>query len=64
MDSSAEQEVLDAVPDGLLVGGRWRAAESAATLEVQDPATGTVMATRKIAPAVAAGCTAVVNRLS
>jgi succinate-semialdehyde dehydrogenase/glutarate-semialdehyde dehydrogenase len=45
MDSSAEQEVLDAVPDGLLVGGRWRAAESAATLEVQDPATGTVIKT-------------------
>ena len=41
----SEQAVLDAVPDGLLVAGEWRPAASGRTLEVQDPATGAVLAT-------------------
>jgi len=35
-----EQAVLDEVPTGLYIGGQWRAAGAAATLAVEDPATG------------------------
>ena len=38
------RRVLDAVPTGLLVGGRWQPAESGATFDVRDPATGDVVA--------------------
>ena len=38
------RRVLDAVPTGLLVGGRWQPAESGATFDVHDPATGDVVA--------------------
>jgi succinate-semialdehyde dehydrogenase/glutarate-semialdehyde dehydrogenase len=38
-----EQAVLDAVPTGLFVGGRWRPAASGATVAVEDPATGKVL---------------------
>lgn len=37
--------VLAAVPTQLLIGGRWRDAEGGATLAVEDPATGEVIAT-------------------
>jgi succinate-semialdehyde dehydrogenase/glutarate-semialdehyde dehydrogenase len=43
--ATSEQAVLDAVPDGLLVGGSWRAAASGKTLDVHDPATGAVVKT-------------------
>src|SRR5260370_4459852 len=35
-----ERSVVDAVPKGLLIGGRWRESSSGATLSVEDPATG------------------------
>ncbi|MEP9382342.1 aldehyde dehydrogenase family protein [Nocardioides cheoyonin] len=40
-----ESELLSSVPDGLYVGGRWRAASDGATLDVLDPATGAVIRT-------------------
>ena len=40
-----ESELLSSVPDGLFVGGRWRAASDGATLDVLDPATGEVIKT-------------------
>ena len=45
MSQASEQAVLDAVPDGLLVGGGWRPAASGRTLDVHDPATGAVLKT-------------------
>src|ERR1700682_5532713 len=35
-----EQAVIDAVPKGLLSGGKWREASGNATLTVEDPSTG------------------------
>ena len=35
-----EAAVLANVPNQLLIGGRWRASSSGATLPVEDPATG------------------------
>jgi succinate-semialdehyde dehydrogenase/glutarate-semialdehyde dehydrogenase len=35
-----EQVVVDGVPDGLFIGGRWRPAMSGATFEVEDPSVG------------------------
>ena len=35
-----EQRVLDSVPNGLLIDGRWRPAASGRTVSVDDPATG------------------------
>jgi succinate-semialdehyde dehydrogenase/glutarate-semialdehyde dehydrogenase len=40
ISSSTEQEVVEHVPKGLLIGGEWREANGAATLPVEDPATG------------------------
>ncbi len=37
---SAEQAVLDAVPNQLFIGGEWRDATGGGTLPVEDPATG------------------------
>jgi succinate-semialdehyde dehydrogenase/glutarate-semialdehyde dehydrogenase len=45
MSQAAERAVLEAVPDGVLVAGQWRAAASGQTLDVQDPATGEVIKT-------------------
>jgi succinate-semialdehyde dehydrogenase/glutarate-semialdehyde dehydrogenase len=45
VSQASEQAVLDAVPDGLLVGGRWRPAASGRTFDVHDPATGAVIRT-------------------
>jgi succinate-semialdehyde dehydrogenase/glutarate-semialdehyde dehydrogenase len=39
-----ERKVLDSVPTGLLIGGEWRPAASGATIKVEDPATGEVLA--------------------
>ncbi len=41
--SGREQEVLDATPKQLLIGGQWRPADGAATLPVEDPSTGKVI---------------------
>lgn len=40
MTSEVETVLLEQVPSGLLIGGRWRPAEGGATLTVEDPATG------------------------
>ena len=38
-----ERRVLDAVPTGLFIGGKWRPAQNGATAKVEDPATGEVL---------------------
>lgn len=45
MTSTRESDLLASVPDGLLIGGRWQQASTAATLTVQDPATGRTIKT-------------------
>jgi succinate-semialdehyde dehydrogenase/glutarate-semialdehyde dehydrogenase len=35
-----EQKVLDSVPNGVFIGGQWRAASGGKTFGVEDPATG------------------------
>ena len=40
MAATAEQQVLDAVPKQLLIGGEWRDAVDGNTLSVEDPSTG------------------------
>ena len=44
MTTVTKESALAAVPDGLLVGGRWVPAASGKTFEVRDPATGDVLA--------------------
>ncbi|WP_275778050.1 NAD-dependent succinate-semialdehyde dehydrogenase [Paenarthrobacter sp. Y-19] len=39
-----ESELLASVPTGLLIGGEWRRAASGATFDVEDPASGKVLA--------------------
>lgn len=41
--TEAEHNLLQSVPDALLIGGRWRPAAEAATFEVTDPATDQVL---------------------
>ncbi|MBD8023574.1 NAD-dependent succinate-semialdehyde dehydrogenase [Microbacterium gallinarum] len=43
MTDNRETELLASVPDGLFIGGEWRAAEGGKTLRVYDPATGDVV---------------------
>jgi len=45
VSKAMEQAVLDAVPEGLFVGGRWRPAASGRAFEVHDPSTGAVIKT-------------------
>lgn len=45
MTSTRESDLLASVPDGLLIGGKWRPASSAATLTVDDPSTGRTIKT-------------------
>lgn len=59
MTENREQDLLENVPDGLFIGGAWRAAEDGATLEVRDPATGEVL--RTIASASAADAQAAMD---
>lgn len=40
MTDTRESDLLDSVPDGLLIGGAWRPAAAGTTLTVEDPATG------------------------
>ena len=42
--SDRERTALDAVPTGLFIGGQWREASSGARMDVEDPATGQVLA--------------------
>jgi succinate-semialdehyde dehydrogenase/glutarate-semialdehyde dehydrogenase len=39
-----EEELLGSVPRGLFIDGGWREASTGATLAVEDPATGKVLA--------------------
>jgi succinate-semialdehyde dehydrogenase/glutarate-semialdehyde dehydrogenase len=45
MLDAAEMALLESVPDGLFIGGKWRQASSGATLKVYDPATGEAIKT-------------------
>ncbi|HET6299872.1 NAD-dependent succinate-semialdehyde dehydrogenase [Microbacterium sp.] len=45
MTDERETELLASVPDGLFIGGEWRAAEGGETLDVADPSTGEVVKT-------------------
>ena len=45
MTDERETELLASVPDGLFIGGEWRAAEDGKTLDVADPSTGKVVKT-------------------
>ncbi|GAA0632079.1 NAD-dependent succinate-semialdehyde dehydrogenase [Sporichthya brevicatena] len=45
MGEAAERRVLDAVPDGLLIGGQWRPATGRREFGVEDPATRTQLRT-------------------
>ena len=40
-----ETELLADVPDGLFIGGEWRAAGGGTTMTVQDPSTGDTIKT-------------------
>ena len=42
--SDSEKSLLASVPTGLFIGGTWRDAAGGATLDVEDPATGEVLA--------------------
>src|SRR6188508_184324 len=42
--TAREQQVVSAVPTGLLVGGQWRPAATGATFSVEDPSTGRTIA--------------------
>ena len=44
LTSDDERRLLEAVPTGLLIGGKWRPATGGRTLGVEDPATGEVVA--------------------
>jgi succinate-semialdehyde dehydrogenase/glutarate-semialdehyde dehydrogenase len=44
LTSETERTVVDAVPKQLLIGGSWRDAEGGRTLDVEDPSTGTPLA--------------------
>jgi succinate-semialdehyde dehydrogenase / glutarate-semialdehyde dehydrogenase len=59
MTVAQETELLERVPAGLFIGGRWRAAEDDATLTVRDPATGEVI--KQIASASAADAQAAMD---
>jgi succinate-semialdehyde dehydrogenase / glutarate-semialdehyde dehydrogenase len=43
VDSAREQQVVSALPSGLLVGGQWRPSATGATFPVEDPSTGHVL---------------------
>ncbi|GAB16076.1 succinate-semialdehyde dehydrogenase [Arthrobacter globiformis NBRC 12137] len=38
-----ESDLLDSVPTGLLINGKWTPAASGKTFDVEDPATGKVL---------------------
>ncbi|CCH79510.1 putative succinate-semialdehyde dehydrogenase I,NADP-dependent (or putative aldehyde dehydrogenase) [Nostocoides japonicum T1-X7] len=42
--ATSQQELLDSVPKGLFIGGSWREATGGATLAVDNPATGDILA--------------------
>ena len=44
MTVAAEEALLEKVPTGLFVGGEWRSGSTGRTFDVEDPATGSVLA--------------------
>src|SRR5215210_1217634 len=42
-DSAREEQVVSAVPTGLLIGGQWRPASTGGTFAIEDPSTGQVL---------------------
>ena len=44
IDATQEQRIVEAVPTGLLIDGKWKPAASGATLTVEDPSTGRTLA--------------------
>ena len=54
-----EQKVLDGVPQGLFIGGEWRAASGEKTFAVEDPATGESL--MSLSDATAADATAALD---
>jgi len=62
MSQDVEKQLLADVPDGLYIGGEWRAAADGGTLEVRDPATGG--AVKRIASAGVADGTAALDAAS
>jgi succinate-semialdehyde dehydrogenase/glutarate-semialdehyde dehydrogenase len=62
MSNNREIELLAGVPDGLFIGGQWRAAEDGTTLAVEDPSTGRVI--KQIANATVADGTAAIDAAS
>jgi len=44
IDATQEQRILEAVPSGLLIDGKWRPAAGGTTFEVEDPSTGNPIA--------------------
>src|SRR3954447_20786376 len=42
--TGSENAVLSGVPSGLFIGGQWRPAAGGALIDVEDPATGEVIA--------------------
>jgi len=59
MSENHEAELLARVPDGLLVGGRWRPASDGATFPVHDPSDGSVV--KEVASATPADGTAALD---
>ncbi|MFD2795792.1 NAD-dependent succinate-semialdehyde dehydrogenase [Promicromonospora vindobonensis] len=45
MTDTRESDLLATIPDGLLIGGRWRPAAAGGTLTVADPSTGATIRT-------------------
>ena len=41
--TTREKELLDTVPTGLFIGGRWREAAGGRRVAVEDPATGATL---------------------
>ncbi|PUB32291.1 succinate semialdehyde dehydrogenase [Promicromonospora sp. AC04] len=62
MNDNPEARLLAQVPDGLLIGGRWRAAEDKTWFAVHDPATGEVV--KEVADAAVADGVAAMDAAS
>lgn len=45
MSTQTEQALLESIPAGLFIGGKWSDSENGATFDVHDPATGAVIRT-------------------
>ena len=41
--ATTQQDLIDRVPTGLLIGGTWRDSSDGSTIKVEDPSTGEVL---------------------